>query len=269
MPSRPVPLLPTLRSWHCRWRCCVFACFPFFASDYLLDVAFFFGIYALLGLSLNIVLGEVGLYDLGHAGFYAIGAYTTAILNTQLRHPRSAAPARERHRVGALRLPGDLPDHPSARGLPVHRDHRHGGDRAPGAHQQPAAGSRAGPTACTGIASPTLGFLAIDSSLGVLLPGLGGGGRVHHRAAPPAALPHRARVELHQGGRGCRAGNGHQRAVATSCWRSSLGAALAGVAGNLYATKLLVVSPGQLHLLGVLPDVQHRADRRHGVRARA
>jgi branched-chain amino acid transport system permease protein len=29
-------------------------------------------------LSLNIVLGEVGLFDLGHAAFYAIGAYTTA-----------------------------------------------------------------------------------------------------------------------------------------------------------------------------------------------
>ena len=43
---------------------------------------FFFGIYVLLGLSLNIVLGEVGLFDLGHAAFYAIGAYATGILNT-------------------------------------------------------------------------------------------------------------------------------------------------------------------------------------------
>ncbi|MBN1829778.1 MAG: branched-chain amino acid ABC transporter permease [Deltaproteobacteria bacterium] len=60
----------------------IFFIFPFFAGDYAIDTAFFFGIYALLGLSLNIVLGEVGLFDLGHAGFYAIGAYTTAILNT-------------------------------------------------------------------------------------------------------------------------------------------------------------------------------------------
>lgn len=60
----------------------LFCIYPFFANDYLLDVGFFFGIYALLGLSLNIVLGEVGLFDFGHAGFYAIGAYTTAILNT-------------------------------------------------------------------------------------------------------------------------------------------------------------------------------------------
>jgi branched-chain amino acid transport system permease protein len=65
----------------------IFVIYPFFVSNYYIDVAFFFGIYALLGLSLNIVLGEVGLFDLGHAGFYAIGAYTTAILNTKLGIP--------------------------------------------------------------------------------------------------------------------------------------------------------------------------------------
>jgi len=61
--------------------------YPIFASDYYIDIAFFFGIYALLGLSLNIVLGEVGLFDLGHAGFYAIGAYVTAVLNTRYGIP--------------------------------------------------------------------------------------------------------------------------------------------------------------------------------------
>jgi len=65
------------------------AVYPFlpFISDYWIDVAFFVGIYALLGLSLNIVLGEVGLFDLGHTAFYAIGAYVTAILNTTLNIP--------------------------------------------------------------------------------------------------------------------------------------------------------------------------------------
>jgi len=65
----------------------LFVIYPFLVSNYYIDVVFFFGIYALLGLSLNIVLGEVGLFDLGHAGFYAIGAYTTAILNTKLGIP--------------------------------------------------------------------------------------------------------------------------------------------------------------------------------------
>ena len=60
---------------------------PFIMNNYWTDVFFFFGIYALLGLSLNIVLGEVGLFDLGHMGFMAIGAYTTAILNTHFGIP--------------------------------------------------------------------------------------------------------------------------------------------------------------------------------------
>jgi branched-chain amino acid transport system permease protein len=58
-----------------------------FIDNYWIDIGFYFGIYTLLGLSLNIVLGEVGLFDLGHMGFYAIGAYVTAILNTSFHIP--------------------------------------------------------------------------------------------------------------------------------------------------------------------------------------
>ena len=65
----------------------LFVVLPFLINAYWVDVLFFFGIYALLGLSLNIVLGEVGLFDLGHMGFMAIGAYTTAILNTTFGIP--------------------------------------------------------------------------------------------------------------------------------------------------------------------------------------
>jgi len=65
----------------------LFIVLPFIINAYWVDVLFFFGIYALLGLSLNIVLGEVGLFDLGHMGFMAIGAYTTAILNTYFGIP--------------------------------------------------------------------------------------------------------------------------------------------------------------------------------------
>ena len=60
---------------------------PFVINDYWIDVLFYFGIYTLLGLSLNIVLGEVGLFDLGHMGFVAIGAYVTAIFNTKYGVP--------------------------------------------------------------------------------------------------------------------------------------------------------------------------------------
>ncbi len=58
-----------------------------FVNDYWIDVGFLIGIYTLLGLSLNIVLGEVGLFDLGHAAFYGIGAYATGILFVKLHIP--------------------------------------------------------------------------------------------------------------------------------------------------------------------------------------
>lgn len=61
--------------------------YPFLTSDYWIDVANFFGIYAILGLSLNIIVGYAGLFNLGHAAFYAVGAYTTAIINTMFHVP--------------------------------------------------------------------------------------------------------------------------------------------------------------------------------------
>jgi len=61
--------------------------FPFLTSAYWTDVAFYLGLYTLLGLSLNIILGEVGLFNLGHAAFWAVGAYVTAILNTRFGIP--------------------------------------------------------------------------------------------------------------------------------------------------------------------------------------
>src|SRR5471032_1393996 len=41
------------------------------------------GLYMLLALGLNLVVGFVGLLDLGFMAFYAIGAYTAAILAIQ------------------------------------------------------------------------------------------------------------------------------------------------------------------------------------------
>ena len=40
------------------------------------------GIYVLLALGLNVVVGQAGLLDLGYVAFYAVGAYTTAKLTT-------------------------------------------------------------------------------------------------------------------------------------------------------------------------------------------
>ena len=56
-------------------------------NDYFRKVLWLVGIYALLGLSLNIIVGYAGLFQLGHAAFYALGAYTAAILNLRLDVP--------------------------------------------------------------------------------------------------------------------------------------------------------------------------------------
>jgi len=44
------------------------------------------GIYVLLGLGLNIVVGMAGLLDLGYVAFYAIGAYTIALLTAPIHN---------------------------------------------------------------------------------------------------------------------------------------------------------------------------------------
>ncbi len=55
---------------------------PLFLGNYGMDVLNNIAIYALLGLSLNIILGYGGMFHMGHAAFFAVGAYTTAIINT-------------------------------------------------------------------------------------------------------------------------------------------------------------------------------------------
>jgi len=57
--------------------------FPFMLKDYYLDVVILAGIYTILALGLNVVVGFSGLLNLGFAGFYAIGAYTSALLTTK------------------------------------------------------------------------------------------------------------------------------------------------------------------------------------------
>jgi branched-chain amino acid transport system permease protein len=52
--------------------------------EYILHIAIIICIYTLLSQSLNLSAGFTGLISLAHAGFYGIGAYTTAILSTKL-----------------------------------------------------------------------------------------------------------------------------------------------------------------------------------------
>ncbi|MEQ6437088.1 high-affinity branched-chain amino acid ABC transporter permease LivM [Comamonas sp. w2-DMI] len=56
------------------------ASWPFFAGRNAVDIATLAMIYVMLGLGLNVVVGFAGLLDLGFVGFYAVGAYTYALL---------------------------------------------------------------------------------------------------------------------------------------------------------------------------------------------
>ncbi|PIE82769.1 MAG: high-affinity branched-chain amino acid ABC transporter permease LivM [Candidatus Contendobacter odensis] len=54
---------------------------PFTASRGAVDIATLALIYIMLGLGLNVVVGFAGLLDLGYVAFYAVGAYSYALLS--------------------------------------------------------------------------------------------------------------------------------------------------------------------------------------------
>jgi len=65
---------------------------PFVAGDqYWLRVTVTLGIFVLLALGLNIIVGFAGVLDLGFVAFYGIGAYAAALLMLKLQWPFWAA----------------------------------------------------------------------------------------------------------------------------------------------------------------------------------
>jgi len=55
---------------------------PKFLGSYPSEILTTVGIYIIMGLGLNIVVGFAGLLDLGYVAFFAIGAYTVGVLTT-------------------------------------------------------------------------------------------------------------------------------------------------------------------------------------------
>jgi branched-chain amino acid transport system permease protein len=55
---------------------------PWILGIYLTEILAIVGIFVLMGLGLNIVVGFAGLLDLGYVAFFAIGAYTMGLLTT-------------------------------------------------------------------------------------------------------------------------------------------------------------------------------------------
>ncbi|MEA1978922.1 MAG: hypothetical protein U9N80_13615 [Chloroflexota bacterium] len=56
---------------------------PLLLGSYLSEVLNNVGLFILMGLGLNIVVGFAGLLDLGYVAFYAIGAYSMAVMTSQ------------------------------------------------------------------------------------------------------------------------------------------------------------------------------------------
>jgi branched-chain amino acid transport system permease protein len=61
--------------------CAFVLAFPFIFSLYQTNIMITALIYVITGLGLNIVVGLAGLLDLGYVAFYAVGAYSYALLN--------------------------------------------------------------------------------------------------------------------------------------------------------------------------------------------
>jgi len=62
-------------------------------SGYLLTIGIFIGIHAIIAIGLGLLMGYAGQVSLGHAAFYGLGAYTTAILTLKVGAPPLAAMA--------------------------------------------------------------------------------------------------------------------------------------------------------------------------------
>jgi branched-chain amino acid transport system permease protein len=79
--------LPTVGQRAIRWSAILVLVFillvlPHIVGLFLSEVLTIVGLYVLLGLGLNIVVGYAGLLDLGYVAFFAIGAYTTGVLTS-------------------------------------------------------------------------------------------------------------------------------------------------------------------------------------------
>jgi len=73
---------------------------PLFLPNYATILVTQCLIYAIVAMSLDILIGYTGLAALGHSAFFAIGAYVTAILTTKLHFGLAGGAV-----FSALRLP--------------------------------------------------------------------------------------------------------------------------------------------------------------------
>ena len=196
-----------------------------------------FAMVAIIAIGLNVVVGQTGLLDLGYVGFYAVGAYTVALLD------QSEQPVEPDGRIGVaprglgvagVRAAGNG-DHRTDRAHSGHADaaatrrlpgHRHAGVRRdhPVAGRQPRRRHQRSPRPQRGGLSPLRGEREAARRR-VLERELDGRRQLrhvvvlaghhpdrHHPAAgrQPGTQPRRARLGRHPRGRGRRGSDGRQ-----------------------------------------------------------
>ena len=79
-----------MQKWASAFRCSgALALLPLYTPPFLDTPAISFGgtmaqfaMVAIIAIGLNVVVGQAGLLDLGYVGFYAVGAYTVALLTS-------------------------------------------------------------------------------------------------------------------------------------------------------------------------------------------
>lgn len=80
---RDVQLLPDRGAWlKLAVLVAVLAALPWLVPGYRVFTLNYMGVFVIVGLGMHLLVGDTGLVSLGHAGFLAIGAYTTVLLRT-------------------------------------------------------------------------------------------------------------------------------------------------------------------------------------------
>jgi branched-chain amino acid transport system permease protein len=85
-PARPVAVTRSQRLLRLGALVVVLCLLPLVLGPYMAEVFDQVGIFILMGLGLNIVVGFAGLLDLGYVGFFAIGAYVMGVLTSPELH---------------------------------------------------------------------------------------------------------------------------------------------------------------------------------------
>jgi branched-chain amino acid transport system permease protein len=208
-------------------------------AAYLLHLAILAGIYIILTISLNLIIGYAGQVSLGHAAFYGIGAYTSALVSLNWHFPFPLAALSAMVVAGACGLALGLPT------LRLKEDYLAIVTLGFGVIVDLVFLNleiTGGPDGLGGIPAP--GFLGISFRSGASYLGL-----VAVAVALVLVLTHRLVSSYH--GRALRAIRDHEvtaqvMGINTPAYKVmifTLAAALAGLAGSLYAHYITFINP--------------------------